>query len=184
MEPQKPSPKSTKLTQSIKPPNKQSYPPKPVTSKHEVTNLNNTRGNQYPITDIGALIVLYTLAILGAWYNISPTADKTYELLRSCYCLRIPLCIQLSRKLRKKYFPGYGSSLIRSPSLCLKISLIGFLFWSKSKHRKSSLTSTTPWKLSFVKELFRTKCYLMVWPTMNSPKMNLIKRHLLSAWEI
>ncbi len=47
-----------------------------------------------------ALIVLYTLAILGADINISPTADKTIELLALVTAYDSTLH-QLSRKLRK-----------------------------------------------------------------------------------
>ncbi len=58
----------------------------------------------YLIIDSGGFDSLYTrLAILGADINISPTADKTIELLALVTAYDSTLH-QLSRKLRKKYF--------------------------------------------------------------------------------
>ncbi len=73
-----------------------------VHSKHELIDLiNSIDDNQYLIIDSGGFDSLYTrLAILGADINISPTADKTIELLALVTAYDSTLH-QLSRKLRK-----------------------------------------------------------------------------------
>ncbi len=79
-----------------------SIPIKTVHSKHELIDLiNSIDDNQYLIIDSGGFDSLYTrLAILGADINISPTADKTIELLALVTAYDSTLH-QLSRKLRK-----------------------------------------------------------------------------------
>jgi len=86
--------------------------------------------------------------------------------------LMIPLCIN-SLVSYAKIFPVMFF-LIESITL-LKISLILILFCLNLNISKCSLTLYYTIKLSFVKELFMTKFYLMVWLSMNSPKINLIK---------
>jgi len=87
--------------------------------------------------------------------------------------LMIPLCIN-SLVSYAKIFPVMFF-LIESITLLKIFSHIDSLL-SKSKHLKM-LTAPSDYtiKLSFVKELFMTKFYLMVWLSMNSPKINLIK---------
>ncbi len=121
--------------------------------------------------DSGGLIVLIHPAILGADSNISPTADKTIELL-ALVTAYDSTCIN-SLVSYAKIFPVMFF-LIESITL-LKISLILILFCLNLNISKCSLTLYYTIKLSFVKELFMTKFYLMVWLSMNSPKINLIK---------
>ncbi len=132
-----------------------SIPIKTVHSKHELIDLiNSIDDNQYLIIDSGGFDSLYTrLAILGADINISPTADKTIELL-ALVLLMIPLCIN-SLVSYAKIFPVMFF-LIESITL-LKISLILILFCLNLNISKCSLTLYYTIKLSFVKELFMTK---------------------------
>ncbi len=89
------------------------------------------------------------------------------------YCLMIPTLASNSLVSYAKIFPVMFF-LIESITL-LKISLILILFCLNLNISKCSLTLYYTIKLSFVKELFMTKFYLMVWLSMNSPKINLIK---------
>ncbi len=103
-----------------------SIPIKTVHSKHELIDLiNSIDDNQYLIIDSGGFDSLYTrLAILGADINISPTADKTIELLALVTAYDSTLH-QLSRKLRKN-ISCYV--LLNRIHHSVKISLILILF--------------------------------------------------------
>jgi len=156
-----------------------SIPIKTVHSKHELIDLiNSIDDNQYLIIDSGGFDSLYTrLAILGADINISPTADKTIELLALVTAYDSTLH-QLSRKLRKNI--SCYVLLNRIHHSAKDFSHIDSLL-SKSKHLKMLTHPLLHHKIIVVKELFMTKFYLMVWLSMNSPKINLIKDTFYSA---
>ncbi len=145
-------------------------PSKLFTGKHELIDLiNSIDDNQYLIIDSGGFDSLYTrLAILGADINISPTADKTIELLALVTAYDSTLH-QLSRKLRKNI--SCYVLLNRIHHSAKDFSHIDSLL-SKSKHLKMLTHPLLHHKIIVRERVIYDQILLDGLVSMNSPKIN------------